>query len=121
MNGCFRTIIIVTIYFIVVCRPHAFVRVFVCLDNEIYTLCIEQIFKTAKKKKKKKKRRKLHYENTPIQTYRKFYLKKRTENFQIKNSDIFYISAQNIDCWYSLEPPRQFYNIEVGFKEVKII
>ena len=30
-----------------------------------------------------------------------------TENFQIKNSDIFYISAQNIDCGYSLEPPRR--------------
>ena len=29
------------------------------------------------------------------------------ENFQIKKkSDIFHISAQNIDCGYSLEPPR---------------
>ena len=27
----------------------------------------------------------------------------KTENFQIKNSDIFHISAQNIDCGYSLE------------------
>ena len=69
-----------------------------------------------------------------------------TENFQVKNSDIFYISAQNIDCGYSLEPPRrggsneypqfvltrnkkinvypckpQFYYIKVGFKGVKII
>ena len=39
---------------------------------------------------------------------------KYTENFttkneisQIKNSDIFHISAQNIDCGYSLEPPRR--------------
>ena len=29
------------------------------------------------------------------------------ENFQIKNSDIFNISAQNIDCGYSLEPPQR--------------
>ena len=29
----------------------------------------------------------------------------KTENFQVKNSDIFPISAQNIDCGYSLEPP----------------
>ena len=30
----------------------------------------------------------------------------KTENFQIKkNFDIFHISAQNIDCGYSLEPP----------------
>ena len=25
----------------------------------------------------------------------------------MKNSDIFYISAQNIDCGYLLEPPRR--------------
>ena len=87
-----------------------------------------------------------HYENTPIQIYGKFHLQK-TENFQIKNSDIFHISAQNIDCGYSLEPPRrggsneypqsmflsrnkknneypckpQFYYIKVGFKGVKLI
>ena len=41
----------------------------------------------------------LHYENTPIQIYWKFY------NFQIKMSDIFHISSQNINCWYSFEPP----------------
>ena len=29
----------------------------------------------------------------------------KTENFQIKNSDIFHISAQNIDCRYSSEQP----------------
>ena len=71
----------------------------------------------------------------------------KTENFQMKNSDIFPISAQNIDCGYSLEPSRrggsneypqsmflsrnkknniypckpQFYYIKVGFKGVKII
>ena len=47
-----------------------------------------------------------HYENTPIQIYRKFYLQK-LEIFQIKNADIFHISAQNMDCGYSLEPPRR--------------
>ena len=31
----------------------------------------------------------------------------KTENFQIKKSDNFHISAQNIDCGYSLEPPRR--------------
>ena len=48
---------------------------------------------------------KTHYDNTPIQIYRKF--QQKTENFQIKNSDILHIFAQNIDCGYSLEPPRQ--------------
>ena len=32
-------------------------------------------------------------------------LQLKQENFQIKNSDIFHIPAQNIDCGYSLEPP----------------
>ena len=73
--------------------------------------------------------------------------KKKTENFQIKNLIFFHISAQNIDCGYSLEPPRrggsneypqsiflsgnkennvypykpQFCYIKVGFKGVKTI
>ena len=89
----------------------------------------------------------LHYENTPIFKY--------TENFTTKNgkfsdqkSDFFFhMSTQNIDCEYSLEPPRrgssneypqsmflsrnkknnvypckpQFYYIKVGFNGVKII
>ena len=38
--------------------------------------------------------------------YWKFYNQKK-ETFQIKNSDIFHIPAQNIDCGYSLEPPRR--------------
>ena len=71
----------------------------------------------------------------------------KNENFQTKNSDICHISAQNIDCGYSLEPPQrggsneypqsmflsrnkennvypckpQFYYIKVGIKGVKII
>ena len=31
----------------------------------------------------------------------------KNEKFQLKNPNIFQISAQNIDCGYSLEPPRQ--------------
>ena len=38
--------------------------------------------------------------------YWKFYHQKM-KNFQVKNPNIFHISAQNIDCWYSLEPPRR--------------
>ena len=74
-------------------------------------------------------------------------LQLKKENFQIKNSDIFHISAPNIDCGYSLELPQrgssneypqsmflsknkknnvypckpQFYYIKVEFKGVKII
>ena len=49
----------------------------------------------------------LHYENMPIQIYSKKNLTLKIENFQIKNYNIFLISAQNIDCEYSLEPPRR--------------
>ena len=31
----------------------------------------------------------------------------KNENFQRKKSNIFHISAQNIDCGYSLEPARR--------------
>ena len=34
-------------------------------------------------------------------------LSPKNENFQIKNSDIFHISAQNIDYGCSLEPPQR--------------
>ena len=34
-------------------------------------------------------------------------LQPKNESFQIKNADIFHISAQNIDCGYSLEPSRR--------------
>ena len=79
-----------------------------------------------------------HQENAPIQINREFLPKKKPD----KNSDNCHISAQNIDCGYSLEPPRrvptifvfeqkkeenvypckpQFYFIKMGFKGVKII
>ena len=50
--------------------------------------------------------------------YFKFHLQK-TENFQMKNSDIFHISAQKKNNVYPCKP--QFYYIKVGFKGVKII
>ena len=35
------------------------------------------------------------------------FLASKIENFQLKNFDIFLIFAQNIDCGYTLEPPRR--------------
>ena len=78
----------------------------------------------------------MHYENTPIKIYWTFYYQKKKENFQIKKSDIFHISAHNLDCSneypqsmffsrnkkYNVYPCKpQFYYIKVGFKGVKII
>ena len=40
-------------------------------------------------------------------TTKKKKKKKKNENFQIKTSDTFHSSAQNIDSWYSLEPPQR--------------
>ena len=86
-----------------------------------------------------------HYENRLFKYIENFTAK--NWKFSDKNSDIFHISAQNIDCGYPLEPPRwgssneypqsmfysrnmkinvypcmpQFHFIKVGFKGVKII
>ena len=52
------------------------------------------------------------YETTDAQTKNTFaysnilkILQPKVENFEIKNSDIFHISVQNIHCVYFLEPP----------------
>ena len=37
-------------------------------------------------------------------TYIENFTTKESESVEIKNSDIFHISAQNINCGYSLEP-----------------
>ena len=84
---------------------------------------------------------------TRLFKYTENFTTKKNENFQTKNSVIFLISAQNIDCGYSLEPPQrgssnkypqsmflsrnkknnvypckpQFYYIKVRFKGVSII
>ena len=53
---------------------------------------------------------------TRLFKYTENFTTKKSENFQRKkNADIFHISAQNIDCGYSLEPPRRG-----GSKKVKI-
>ena len=44
---------------------------------------------------------------TRLFKYIENFTSKIWKNIQIKNSDIFHISAQNIDCGYSLEPPRR--------------
>ena len=48
---------------------------------------------------------KTHYENTPMQCTVIFFTFKN-DNFLLKNFDSFLIFAQNIDCGYTLEPPR---------------
>ena len=47
-----------------------------------------------------------HYENIPMQ-YKEIFKVVKNENFPLKNFDIFLIFAQNIDCGYTLEPPRR--------------
>ena len=52
--------------------------------------------------RKKHTRQRAHYENMPIQINWKFYHKKKKKKSH-KNTYIFHISTQNIDCEYSLE------------------
>ena len=54
----------------------------------------------------------LHYENLPMQ-YKQIFLALKIENFQLKIFDVFLIFAQNIDCGYTLEPPRRVPTIYV--------
>ena len=91
----------------------------------------------------------LHYENaySNIENFTTKKKNKKNWKFSVKKSDIFHISTQNVDCGYSLEPPRlggsneytqsmflsrnrknnvypckpQFYYIKVGFNGIKII
>ena len=46
-----------------------------------------------------------HYANMSVK-YSAIFKNCKNNNFQKKNCDIFLIFAQNIDCWYSLEPPQ---------------
>ena len=46
---------------------------------------------------------------TRLFKYTENFTTNKNENFQKKNSDIFHIAAQNIDCGYSLEPPHRIY------------
>ena len=43
---------------------------------------------------------------TRLFKYTENFTTKKSRKFSDKNSDIFHVSAQNIDCGYSLEPPR---------------
>ena len=45
-----------------------------------------------------------HYENLPAHAINRDFLSFKNEKFH--NFDIFLIFAQNIDCGYTLEPPR---------------
>ena len=47
-----------------------------------------------------------HYENTLFQIYWEFYHQKRKRIFRKRNLIFFHMSSPNIDCGYSLEPPR---------------
>ena len=47
-----------------------------------------------------------HYENLPMQ-YTEIFFSRKNLKFHQKNVDIFLIFAQNIDCGYTLEPPRR--------------
>ena len=49
----------------------------------------------------------LHHEKLPVQIYWKFYHQKMKIFRLKKNLICFPASAQNIDCGYSLEPPRR--------------
>ena len=112
-----------------------------CVSLFIFLLCPSRQFQPSLEPHLEMTLRKHAYSNILK------FLPLKNENFLIKISDIFHISAQNIYCGYSLEPllrdgsneyPQsmvlnrntknnvypcklQFYYIKVGFKGIKII
>ena len=49
----------------------------------------------------------IHITKTRLFKYIENFTTQKREDFQLKNANMFLISAQNIDCWYSLEPARR--------------
>ena len=47
-----------------------------------------------------------HYENLPMQ-YTKIFFQFKNRKFSSEKIDIFLIFAKNIDCGYTIEPPRR--------------
>ena len=45
-----------------------------------------------------------HYANMPMH-YAEIFIGGKNDNFLMEDVDIFLISAQNIDCGHTLEPP----------------
>ena len=46
-----------------------------------------------------------HYENMSVQ-YAAISKSDKNDSFQMKNCDSFLHFTQNINCWYTLEPPQ---------------
>ena len=65
------------------------------------------VFQQERKRRRNDNTRIENITKTRLFTYIENFTTIKIENFQIKNPDIYHISAQNIDCGYSLEPPRR--------------
>ena len=63
-----------------------------------------------------------HYENLPMQYIENFF-RSKNRKFHLKHFDIININAQNIDCGYTLVPPRLLtstHNICFGSEQRKL-
>ena len=94
----------------------SYTRCYTCFHTYkkyLYLSCCQEKEKNKLKKKKKKKKKKnlLNGPHTHITKTRLFKYTEnfptKNENFRVKITDNVHISAQNIDCEYSLEPPRR--------------
>ena len=128
---------------------------YICLNNKWAgaehflqdCMCTQRRLKPAHPRSLISLRRELCITKTRPFKYIGNFTTKKKRNFQMKNSGNFHISALNIGCRYSLEPPRrggsseylqsmflsrnkntnlypckpQFYCIKLGFKGVKTI
>ena len=49
----------------------------------------------------------LHITKTRLFKYIENFTTKKGKKLKKKKSDVFHIPAQNVDCWYSIEPPHR--------------
>ena len=90
---------------------HCFFLLSLQLYFFIFSTCVETLHTSEIKsccifKRKTQFKIRYHYENMPVQ-YTEIFKVVKNENFQKKNVDIFLIFVPNIDCGYTLEPPRR--------------
>ena len=87
-------------------HPHEMVQVFIWMSC-IYEQILKELTNECKECTYKKKKKKKKISKTRLFKYIENFTTKKEKFSDKKKSYIFLISVQNIDCGYSLEPPRR--------------
>ena len=92
--------------FVMDCKQYFLSSLFKTIHNERKTMITVSVL-TTQTDLYSQESRLYNYENLPMQYTRIFLSPVKIENFMRKISIFFHLFAQNIDCGYTLEPPRR--------------